>query len=93
MQHRYNKVIGAALMVAMFGAPLAAHAERIIRCESYGMKYRYCPADTDNRVELDRKLSLFECRRRWRTTRASKLNKRWQPGLLAITRAMTNLSV
>ena len=62
MQHRYNKIIGAALMVAMFGAPLAAHAERIVRCESYGMRYRYCPADTDNRVELDRKLSMFECR-------------------------------
>lgn len=62
MQHRYNKIIGTALMMAMFGAPLAAHAERIVRCESYGMKYRYCPVDTDNRVELDRKLSLFECR-------------------------------
>ncbi len=62
MKHKYNKVIGIVLMAAMFGAPLAAHAERIVRCESYGMKYRYCPADTDNRVELDRKLSLFECR-------------------------------
>lgn len=62
MQLRHHKAIGAALMVAMFGAPLAAHAERIVRCESYGMKYRYCPVDTDNRVELDRKLSMFECR-------------------------------
>lgn len=62
MQLRYDKVISSVLMVAMFGAPLAAHAERIVRCESYGMKYRYCPVDTDNRVELDRKLSLFECR-------------------------------
>ena len=62
MQFRYNKVVSSALIVALFSAPLVAHAERIVRCESFGMKYRYCPADTDNRVEIDRKLSLFECR-------------------------------
>jgi len=62
MQFRYNKAVSSAVILALFSAPLAAHAERIVRCESFGMKYRYCPADTDNRVEIDRKLSLFECR-------------------------------
>lgn len=62
MHVRYQKTVASAMVVTMLCAPLAAHAERVVRCESHGMKYRYCPTDTDNRVELDRKLSLFECR-------------------------------
>jgi hypothetical protein len=45
MQHRYNKVIGTALMVAMFGAPLAAHADGWMSGRSSGALGAQPPVD------------------------------------------------
>lgn len=42
--------------------PLPARAEETIRCESSNFGYRYCRADTDDRVELVRQLSFVHCR-------------------------------
>lgn len=38
-----------------------ARAEQTIRCDSRGLGYNYCRVDTDGRVELTNKHSLFSC--------------------------------
>lgn len=50
-------------MALALPAPLpAAAGERTIRCESTNLGYRYCRVDTDDRVELIERFSLFSCR-------------------------------
>ncbi len=55
------------LALALLAGPLPARADRTVRCESDNYRYRYCRADTDNRVRLTRQLSGTDCRegRNW----------------------------
>lgn len=55
------------ICLALVAGPLPAQANRTIRCDSVNMGYRYCSADTDNRVTLTRQISSTECRenRNW----------------------------
>jgi hypothetical protein len=48
--------------LGLVAGPLPAQAERTIRCESRNFGYEYCRADTDDRVEMVRQLSLMHCR-------------------------------
>lgn len=51
-----------ATLALVAGSVPARGAEREIRCESHGLGYRYCRADTDGRAELVDRHSLFSCR-------------------------------
>ncbi len=42
--------------------PLASAAERTIRCDSHNFGYKYCRVDTDNKVVLVDRHSLFGCK-------------------------------
>jgi hypothetical protein len=55
---------GAALAAfALLASSLPASAsQREVRCDSRGLGYNYCRADTDGRVELVDRHSLFSCR-------------------------------
>lgn len=53
-------VLVTAIVVPAMPSPARAD-ERTIRCESVRGRYRFCPADTDNRVELRRQLSGTPC--------------------------------
>ncbi len=60
----FRRAVAAALTVALVAAavpPSAQADERTIRCESRRGRYQYCPADTDNRVELRRQYSGTPC--------------------------------
>ncbi len=48
---------------AMLAGPMPALARDTIRCDSPRYGYRYCRADTDNRVELERQYSSVRCER------------------------------
>lgn len=51
----------AAMALAAGGQPAGA-AQREIRCDSRGLGYNFCRADTGGRVELVDRHSLFSCR-------------------------------
>jgi Protein of unknown function (DUF3011) len=53
-----------ALLCVALGLPApmpAAASERTIRCDSRGLGYNYCRVDTDDRVELVERYSMFSC--------------------------------
>lgn len=50
------------LVLTSVGARTAAAQAGKITCESTAGDYNYCRVDTDNTVQLERKLSLSECR-------------------------------
>ena len=51
------------LAVSLAAMPPPLRAEDTIRCTSHGLRYKYCRADTDNRVELVREHGMFDCKR------------------------------
>jgi Protein of unknown function (DUF3011) len=52
-----------AAVCALPGLPVRVRAdEQTIRCESKDFRYRYCRADTDNRVTMTREMSKRRCR-------------------------------
>lgn len=51
----------AALALVAGSAPASA-GQREVRCDSRGMGHNYCRVDTDGRVELINRHSLFSCR-------------------------------
>jgi hypothetical protein len=55
------------LCLALVAGPLPASASQTIRCESPDYQYRFCRANTDNRVQLVRQISNTDCRegRNW----------------------------
>ena len=62
----FLKTVAASLCVTLLAA-VPAGASQTIRCESGNGKYKYCRAETDNRVTLTRQLSSTKCRtfRNW----------------------------
>lgn len=63
----FHRTVTSLLCVALVAGPLPARAEETIRCDSPGLRYRYCRVDTDDRVELVRQHSFIDCRqdRNW----------------------------
>lgn len=51
-----------SLVFVTVGVPAAAAQDGRLTCESTGGDYKYCRVNTENRVELVRKLSLSDCR-------------------------------
>jgi len=49
---------GATVPQAAPPAPAGEAPERTITCSSWNYRYRYCRADTDNRVRLERQISV-----------------------------------
>ena len=47
-----------APMAAPPAPPSTGGADRTINCESHNYRYRYCRVDTDNRVRLERQISV-----------------------------------
>lgn len=62
MRSRSTRAL-AALLCAATGAmaPPPVLARETVRCESDNYRYRFCRADTDNRVELSRRISDSSC--------------------------------
>lgn len=58
----WARTLAPLICLALVAGPLPARASETIRCESYNMGYRFCRANTDNRVELVRQISSSECR-------------------------------
>jgi hypothetical protein len=50
------------LAVSLVIRPSPVAADQTLRCESHRYRYEYCPADTDNRVELIHQFSSVDCR-------------------------------
>lgn len=67
LRRRCQQATSALVILAMVALPLPAAAEETLRCDSRGFNYRYCSADTDNRVQLVRQISFIDCRegRNW----------------------------
>jgi len=57
-----QRATAALVSLGLVALPRPAAAEETVRCDSRGFNYRYCRADTDNRVELVRQLSFIDCR-------------------------------
>ena len=55
------RAVAPLICLALVAGPLPAQASQTIRCESYNMSYRFCRADTDNRVEIARQISNTNC--------------------------------
>ncbi len=55
------RAVAPLICLALVAGPLPAQASQTIRCESYNMGYRFCRADTDNRVEIARQISNTNC--------------------------------
>lgn len=62
MRHRLSARIATTLMCLSLLPVPAFPAEQTIRCESKDYRYRYCKADTDYYVTLDRQISDTRCR-------------------------------
>jgi Protein of unknown function (DUF3011) len=56
-----TRALAPLVSLALVAGPLPAQASQTIRCESYNMGYRFCRADTDNRVEIARQISNTNC--------------------------------
>ncbi|HSC29278.1 MAG TPA: DUF3011 domain-containing protein [Vicinamibacterales bacterium] len=54
--------MAGVLCVSLLAVWPARAQERTIRCESHNFRYRYCSADTDNRVTLVRQRSNTRCK-------------------------------
>jgi hypothetical protein len=60
---RPQRTVAALAALALLAGSLPVHAgQREIRCDSRGLGYNFCRADTDGRVELLDRHSLFSCR-------------------------------
>lgn len=57
-----SRSIAFIACAALVLGPPAARADETVRCDSPRHGYRYCRADTDNRVELTRQHSDARCR-------------------------------
>lgn len=57
----WARAVAPLICLALVAGPLPAQASQTIRCESYNMGYRFCRADTDNRVEISRQISNTNC--------------------------------
>jgi hypothetical protein len=53
---------GLCLALAVPWPTTTSASERTLRCDSRGLGYNYCRVDTDNKVELVERHSLFSCR-------------------------------
>lgn len=64
MTHPKRQQAAAALtaLALVAGSVPASASEREIRCDSRGLGHHYCRVDTDGRVELIDRHSLFSCR-------------------------------
>ncbi|MCB2017090.1 MAG: DUF3011 domain-containing protein [Hydrogenophaga sp.] len=62
---RTRKGLALALCGLLSVGPAAARGEFDIRCESDSYRYRYCPAQTDNRVNMIRQLSKSSCQQNY----------------------------
>lgn len=59
----HQRALATLTALALLVGPLPARAgQREIRCDSRGLGYNYCRVDTDGRVELVDRHSLFACR-------------------------------
>lgn len=54
-------VAAVAALALMAGSVPASAGEREIRCDSRGLGHHYCRVDTDGRVDLIERHSLFSC--------------------------------
>src|SRR5262245_33982201 len=60
--NRSSRLAAIFLIAAIVTPSVPGRAdERRIRCESNNYRYRFCAADTDNRVRLDREISRRNC--------------------------------
>lgn len=59
---RQQAVAALAALALVAGSLPASASEREIRCDSRGLGHHYCRVDTDGRVELIDRHSLFSCR-------------------------------
>lgn len=60
--NRTSRIVALAVMTALVAPVVPARAdERTVRCESRNFRYRYCRADTDNEVRLEREMSRRNC--------------------------------
>jgi hypothetical protein len=55
------QVLTRCLALSLALAPMQSHADRTIRCDSWGHQYRYCPVNTDGRVEMVKQHSRTSC--------------------------------
>lgn len=62
MPRRQQAVAGLAALALLAGSLPARASEREIRCDSRSLGHHYCRVDTDGRVELIDRHSLFSCR-------------------------------
>ncbi len=60
--NRQRAVAALAAMALLAGSVPASASQREIRCDSRGLGYNFCRADTSGRVELVDRHSLFSCR-------------------------------
>lgn len=59
----HHRALATLAALSLLAGPMPAGASsREIRCDSRGLGYHYCRADTDGRVELIDRHSLFACR-------------------------------
>ncbi|GMV47321.1 MAG: hypothetical protein AMXMBFR66_27190 [Pseudomonadota bacterium] len=59
---RQQTVAALTALALAAGSVPAGASQREIRCDSRGLGYNFCRADTDGRVELVDRHSLFSCR-------------------------------
>ncbi len=60
---RPQRTVATLAAMALLASSLPVQAgQREIRCDSRGLGYNFCRADTDGRVELVNRHSLFSCR-------------------------------
>jgi hypothetical protein len=59
---RQQAVAALAALALVVGSLPARAAQREIRCDSRGLGHNYCRVDTDGRVELIDRHTLFQCR-------------------------------
>jgi hypothetical protein len=57
-----SRAFAAVVSTSLMCASLPAFAAQTIQCKSDGYRYKYCRADTDNEVRLERQRSRTECR-------------------------------
>lgn len=56
------RAVAAVVATSLVCASLPALAAQTLQCRSDGYRYKYCRADTDNEVRLERQRSHTECR-------------------------------
>jgi hypothetical protein len=53
--------LATMLFLGSFGVGSVFAQSKSLTCESFGGEYNYCKANTDNKVKLDKRLSLSSC--------------------------------